>query len=146
MVRRSASRRQSFHLLGCSLQRQHRADQGTLPISSQRLLGLGRSLAAADRRLPARRENREGPRQRRARRLSLAARAHRRQDQLRRRPALRAPERVQGARSQDRTTRRRPPAHPPPPQPPRPLPASPPPPPLAAPPVPPPHPPPPPPR
>jgi len=48
---------------------------------------IGRSLAAADRRLPARRENREGLVNRRSQRLSLAARAHARQDQLRCRPA-----------------------------------------------------------
>ena len=102
VVRRSASRRQSLHHLGRRLRRDQRRDQGTLPVSPQRFLGLGRSLAADRRRLPARRTNREGSRQRRAQRLPLAARAHQRQDQLRRRPALRAPERVQEPRPQDR--------------------------------------------
>ena len=67
-------------------------------------LGLGRGLAADRRRLSARRENREGSRQRRAQRLPLATRTHRRQDQLHRRPALRAAERLQEPRSQDRAT------------------------------------------
>ena len=66
----------------------HRGDQGPPPVSPQRLLGLGRGLAADRRRLSARWENREGSRQRRAQRLPLATRTHRRQDQLHRRSAL----------------------------------------------------------
>src|SRR5262249_49376019 len=54
-------------------------------------------------RLSAQWKNREGPRERRARRLPLAARAHQRQDQLHRRPTLRAPERLQKSRSQNRS-------------------------------------------
>ena len=40
----------------------HRADQGPLPVPPERLVGLGRGVAADPHRLPARRPHREGPR------------------------------------------------------------------------------------
>ena len=50
-------------------------DQGPLPIPSERLVGLGRGVAADSRRLPAQRPNGQGPDRRRSRRLSVVSRA-----------------------------------------------------------------------
>ena len=72
---RSAARRQSLHRVDHRARRRHRADQRPLPIPSQRLLGLGRSVAADPGRLPAQRPHHQGPDRRRARRLSLVPRA-----------------------------------------------------------------------
>ncbi len=53
-------------------------DQGPLPVSPERFVGLGRSVAADPRRLHAQRPDGEGPDRRRAQRLSLVPRAQRR--------------------------------------------------------------------
>ena len=81
--------------------------QGPLPVPPERLVGLGRSVAADPRRLPAQRPHGEGPDQRRAQRLPVVPRAQRRPDQLRRGHAVRAAERVPQPRSEDRPARRR---------------------------------------
>ena len=55
VVRRPASRRQSLHHLGRRVRCDQRRDQGPFPVPPERLLGLGRGLAADHGRLPARR-------------------------------------------------------------------------------------------
>ena len=70
------------------------ADQGPPPIPPERLVGLGRGVAADPGRLPAQRQNHQGADRRRAQRLPVVPRAHRRPHQLRRRQALRGAERV----------------------------------------------------
>ncbi len=75
----------------------------------ERFLGLGRGFAADPGRLQARRQNREGPRRRRSRRLSVGTRPHtRRHDRFRRGRTVCETERVQEPRSKDRTAERRP--------------------------------------
>ncbi len=51
VVRRSAPRRQSLHDVRGRLRRHHRRHQGTLPVSPEQLVGLGRGLAADRARL-----------------------------------------------------------------------------------------------
>ena len=96
---RPAPRRQSLHLFGARARYRDRQDQGLSPVSPERFLGLGRGLAADPRRLPAQWQDHQRSRRRRARRLSVDARAHRRQDQLRRRQAVREAERLHESRS-----------------------------------------------
>ncbi len=66
-----------------------RTDQGSLPVQPERVVGLGRSVAAAAHRLSAQRPHHQRTDQRRAQRLSLVPRAQRRPDQVRRRQAVR---------------------------------------------------------
>ena len=54
------------------------ADQGLSPVPPERIVGLGRSVAADPRRLSAQRPNGQGTDRRRARRLPVVPRAHRR--------------------------------------------------------------------
>ena len=56
--------------------RRDRHDQGPLPVPPERLVGLGRGVAADPRRLPAQRPDDQGADRRRARRLSVVPRAH----------------------------------------------------------------------
>ena len=58
--------------------RRDRRDQGPLPVPPERIVGLGRSVAADPRRLPAQRPDGQGADRRRARRLPVVPRAHRR--------------------------------------------------------------------
>ncbi len=74
---RPASRRQSLHGVDGRDRRRDRPDQGPLPIPPERLVGLGRSVAADPRRLPAQRPHRQGPDRRRAQRLPVVPRARR---------------------------------------------------------------------
>ena len=53
------------------------AHQGPLPVPPERIVGLGRSVAADPRRLPAQRPDGQGADRRRARRLPVVPRAHR---------------------------------------------------------------------
>jgi hypothetical protein len=69
--------------------------KGPLPVRPQRVVGLGRGVAADPRGLSARRPHRERAHQRRARRLPVVPRAHRRRHQLRRGHALRHQQRLQ---------------------------------------------------
>ena len=82
-------------------------NQGPLPVPPERLVGLGRGVAADPRRLPARRPHREGPGQRRAQRLPVVPGTRRRPDRLRAGHAVRAADRVPQPRSEDRPARRR---------------------------------------
>ena len=74
---RPAPGRQPLHRLHGGHRRGHRRDQGPLPIPPQRLLGLGRSVAADPRRLPAQRPHGEGAHQRRPQRLPVVPGAQR---------------------------------------------------------------------
>ncbi len=104
---RPASRRQSLHLVDDRHRCRDRQDQGPLSVPPERFVGLGRSLAADPRRLHAQRQDGERPDRRRARRLPLVPRAHRRRDQVRRGQAVREAERLQEPRSEDRPAERR---------------------------------------
>ena len=84
-----------YHVLDHRPRRRDRQDQGLSPIPSEQFMGLGRGQPADPGRLPAQRQDRKGSRLRCSRRLFVDARAHRRQDQLRRRQAVREAERLQ---------------------------------------------------
>ena len=98
-----AARRQPLHRVDHRDRRRDRPDQRPPSVQAERIVGLGRSLAADPGRLPAKRQDDQGTDQRRARRLPVVPRAHERQDQFRRRQAVREAERVQEPRSRDRT-------------------------------------------
>ena len=104
---RSASRRQPLHLVHDRHRRDDRDHQGPSPVPSERLVGLGRSVAADPRRLPAQRTHDQRLDRRRARRLHLVSRAHERSDQVRRGDAVRQTERVQEPRSENGPARDR---------------------------------------
>ncbi len=87
---RPAPRRQPLHRVDGRARREDRPDQRPLPVPPERLVGLGRGVAADPRRLPAQRPHREGADQRRAQRLSVVPRAQRRPDRLRGGQAVRA--------------------------------------------------------
>ena len=91
---RSAARRQPLHRVDDRDRRRHRPDQGPSSIQSQRIVGLGRSVAADSGRLPAQRPHDQRADRCRARRLSVVSRARRRSDQVRRRDAVRETERL----------------------------------------------------
>ena len=83
--------------------------KGHFQYQPERVVGLGRGVAADPGRLPAQRPDDQGADQRRAQRLHVVPRARRRrQDQLRRRQAVRDAERLPRSRSEDRASRRRP--------------------------------------
>ena len=103
--------RQPLHRIDGGRRREDRQDPRPLPVPPERLVGLGRGVAADPRRLPARRPHREGAGERRPQRLLVVPRARRRSDRLRAGDAVRAPDGVPQPRSQDR-----PPGHRPGPQ------------------------------
>ncbi len=105
---RPAARRQPLHRIHGRPRRRDRPDQGPHPVPPERLVGLGRGVAADSRRLPAQRPHRQGAHRRRPQRLPVVPRAHGRADQVRRRHALRAAERVPEPRPRHRASRRRP--------------------------------------
>ncbi len=104
---RSASRRQPLRRVDDRDRRRDRTDQGALPVQPERVVGLGRGVAADPRGLPAQRPDDQGPGQRRSRWIPLVPRAKHRTDPLRRRQTVRDAERVSQSRSRDRTARRR---------------------------------------
>ena len=75
---RPAARRQSLHRVDHRDRRRDRPDQGPSPVQPERVVGLGRGVAADSRRLPAQRPNHQGTDRRRAQRLPLVSRAQRR--------------------------------------------------------------------
>ena len=91
---RPASGRQPLRRIDDRDRCRDRPDQGPLPIQPERIVGLGRGVAADPGRLPAQRPHHQRPDRRGARRLSLVSRAQQRADQVRRRQAVRETERV----------------------------------------------------
>ena len=103
--RRSASRRQPLRRVDDCDRCRDRPDQGPLPIQPERIVGLGRGVAADPGRLSTQRPHHQRADRRGARWLSLVSRAHQRHDQFRRRQAVREAERVPAPRPGDRTAR-----------------------------------------
>ena len=103
LVRRSAARRQSLHLVDGGDRSRQRQDQGPLPVPLERLLGLGRDERADGGRLREGRSGRQRADQAVAQRLPVLARALAgRPDRLRQRDQLRQAGRVREHRRQDR--------------------------------------------
>ena len=105
---RSAPRRQPLHLVDDRHRRRDRKDQGALPVPPERIVGLGRGVAADPRRLSAQRPDGQRADRRRARRLPVVPRAHA-TDQIKfvDGEAVREAERLHEPRSEDRAARRR---------------------------------------
>jgi len=91
---RPAPGRQPVYLVHSGNRRGDGEDQGAPSIRSQRVMGLGRGVTADSGGLSTQWQNHQRADRRGARRLSLVSRAHGRQDQLRGREAVRAPERI----------------------------------------------------
>ena len=75
-VGNTAARRQSLHRIDCRHRRRHRQDQRALPVHPERILGLGRSVAAHPRRLQTQWQDDQRPGEFFAQRLSVFSRAH----------------------------------------------------------------------
>ena len=99
--------RQPIHVSHRRDRRGYRRHQRPLSIPSERLVGLGRSVAADPRGLPAQRPHRQRPGRRGSQRLSLVSRAHQRPHQFCRGQAVCEARRVYEPRSEERAAQRR---------------------------------------
>ena len=104
---RPAARRQPLHRVDDRHRRRHRRDQGAPSVQPERIVGLGRGVAADPGRLPRGRPDDQRADRRRAQRLPLVPRADERPIKFVDAQAVREAERLPRRRSEDRPARRR---------------------------------------